>query len=278
VGAAYLRRASDAMRNSILPTASGMYEDAARRLYSDYERGTGSRDRVVLVVVGGAVLALLLATQVFVALRTRRVLNAGLVAATLIVVAIGAGALVALDEQQEALVSSQREGSDQLIVLSNARILALRSVSDENLDLIERGVEPSYLEDFATNRTHISGEGGLLDEATRLAERTGSTAAVGGIRGLWNEYLAVHERVRQLDGDGVYKQAVRVAITDGAIAAARFDDALDAEIDAARHRLDADASAAGRHMQWLVAEVVATILAAAVLAAWGLWIRMKEYR
>jgi hypothetical protein len=266
------------MRNSILPTASGMYEDAARRLYSDYERGTGSRDRVVLVVVGGAVLALLLATQVFVALRTRRVLNAGLVAATLIVAAVGVGALVALDEQQKALVSSQRDGSDQLIVLSNARILALRSVSDENLDLIERGVEPSFLEDFETNRTHIGGEGGLLDEATQLAERTGSTAAVGDIRGLWNEYLTVHDRMRQLDEANLYPEAVRVAVTDGAAAALRLDDALSAEIDVARDRLDADATAARRHMRWLVAVVVVTILAAAVLVAWGLWIRIKEYR
>jgi CHASE3 domain sensor protein len=278
VGAAYLRRASDSMRNAILPTASGIYEDAARQLYGDYERGTAARGRAVLVVVGGAVLALLVGTQVLVAVRTRRVLNAGLVGATVIVGALGIGALVALDRQQEALVSSQRAGSDQLIVLSNVRILALRSLSDENLDLIERGVEPSYLDDFEANRTHISGEGGLLDEATRLAERTGSTAQVESIRGLWNEYLAVHDRVRQLDEAGVYQQAVRVAVNDGAGAAADLDAALDSEIDAARNRLDADALAARRQMRWLVAVVVAAIVAAALLVAWGLWVRIREYR
>jgi hypothetical protein len=274
VGAAYLRRASDAMRDSILPTATGLYDIAARQLYDEYERGTSLRDRMILAVVGGAVLALLVATQVLVALRTRRVLNAGLVGATVIVAAVGVWALIALDEQQQALVRSQREGSDQLIVLSTARISALRSVSDENLDLIERGVEPSYLEDFETNRTSIGGEGGLLDQATLLAERTGSTAAVDGISGLWNEYLVVHDRLRQLD----YPEAVRVAVTDGAVAAARLDAALAAEIDAARDRLDTDATSARRHLRWLMAVVVAAMVAAALLVAWGLWARIREYR
>jgi CHASE3 domain sensor protein len=118
----------------------------------------------------------------------------------------------------------------------------------------------------------------LLDEATRLAERTGSTAQVESIRGLWNEYLAVHDRVRQLDEAGVYQQAVRVAVNDGAGAAADLDAALDSEIDAARNRLDADALAARRQMRWLVAVVVAAIVAAALLVAWGLWVRIREYR
>ena len=90
VGAAYLR-ASDEMRNSILPTASGSTRPPHAGLYDDYERGASARDRVVLVVAGGVVLALLVATQVLVALRARRVLNAGLVGATVVVAAVGVG-------------------------------------------------------------------------------------------------------------------------------------------------------------------------------------------
>ena len=100
-------------------------------------------------------LALLVATQVLVALRT----------ATCPERRPGGSdggrrcsrrrALVAVDEQQEALIRSQREGSDQLIVLSNARIFALRARSNENLHLIERGAEPSFLEDFDTIQAFI---------------------------------------------------------------------------------------------------------------------------
>jgi hypothetical protein len=278
VGAAYLRKASDEMRNSILPTASGVYEAAARRLYDEYARGASARDRVVLVVAGGVVLALLVATQVLVARRTRRVLNAGLVGATVVVAAVGAWAMVALDQQQEALIRSQREGSDQLITLSNARIFALRARSNENLHLIERGAEPSFLEEFDTIQVFMSREGGQLDQAAQLAERTGSAGAVRDIRGLWDRYLAVHDRVRQLDEANQYTQAVRVAVNDGDAAALRLDDALGAEIDAARDRLDAAATTARSHMRWLVAVVVSAILAAAVLVACGLWVRIREYR
>jgi hypothetical protein len=278
VGAAYLRQASDGMRDSILPTASTIYDDAARRLYDEYERGASSRHRVVLVVALGAVLALLLATQVLVALRTRRVLNAGLVGATVVVAAVGAWALLALEDQQEALVRSQREGSDQLVVLSNSRIFALRSRSNENLHLIERGAVPSFLEEFDTIRAYMSGDGGPLDQAAQLAERTGSAGAVGGIRSLWDQYLAVHDRMRQLDESNQYTLAVGVAVNEGDTAASLLDTALDAEIDAARARLDADATAAQRHMRWLVIVVVAAILAAAALVACGLWVRIREYR
>jgi len=196
----------------------------------------------------------------------------------LIVAALGAWALLALDAQEQALSRSQREGSDQLIVLSTARILALRSLSDENLHLIERGTDPAHREDFDLVAARVGGTDGLLDDATELAERTGSTAAIESIRGLWDDYLAVNDRVRQLDDAGTYLPAVAVAVTDEAGAAARLDAALDAEIDAARDRLDAGAAAARGHVRWLTISVLAVIALAAVLVVAGIWVRMKEYR
>ncbi len=278
VGASYLRQASGSMRNSMLPAATGIYEAAARDLYDAYDEGTPTRHRLGLLTVGATVLVLLVGTQVFVAGRTRRVLNVGLLGATLIVVALGAGALLALDKQEQALSRSQREGSDQLIVLSTARILALRSLSDDNFHLIERGTDPAYREDFDLVTTQVGGANGLLDDATRLAERTGSTGAITNIRRLWDEYLASNDRVRQLDDAGEYLPAVRVAITDQATAAADLDAALGTEIDAARGRLDAGAGAASDRIRWLAVSLLAAIGLAAILVIAGLWVRMKEYR
>jgi hypothetical protein len=281
VGASYLRRASESMRNSMLPAATGIYEEAARRLYDSYDEGTSTRHRVALLVVGGTVLLLLVAAQVLVALRTRRVLNLGLVGATVIVAALGAWALVALDAQERELSHSQREGSDQLIILSTARILALRSLSDENLHLIERGTDPVYREDFDLVTARVGGtdgSGGLLEDARQLAERTSRTAAVERIRGLWDDYLLVNDQVRRLDDADEYLPAVRIAVNDQADAAARLDAALGAEIDVARVRVDTGAGAASGHVRWLAASLLATIILAAVLVVAGLWVRMKEYR
>ena len=176
LGAAYLRRASDSMRTSILPAARALYDDAARQLYGAYADGTAARDRELLLGVTGVVMAILIVVQVMVALRTRRVLNLGLVGATVIVAALGVGALIVLDAQERALVRSQREGADQLIVLSTMRILALRSLSDENLNLIERGTEAEYREDLAAVTASVGGtdgSGGLLGNAApvRRADR-----------------------------------------------------------------------------------------------------------
>ena len=125
VGAAYLRRASDLMRTSILPAATSVYEDAAQPPLPGLPVGhlaDGWRRRARRPA--GLLVVLLLGSQLLVARRTRRIVNLGLVGATVLVVALGAWALAAFDTQQDALVRSQREGSDQLVVLSTARILA----------------------------------------------------------------------------------------------------------------------------------------------------------
>ena len=63
VGAAYLRRASDLMRTSILPAATSVYDDAARHLYRGYRSGTSRMAGVGVLVAAGVLVVLLLATQ-----------------------------------------------------------------------------------------------------------------------------------------------------------------------------------------------------------------------
>ena len=165
------------MRNTMLPAATQVYKEAARQLYTAYERGTSRTGTSGVLIVAGTVVALLLFAQALVSVRTRRLLNVGLLGATAIVVALGAWAGLTLHSQQASLLRSQREGSDQLIVLSTARILALQSLSAENLRLIERATEP-HLEHFEEATASIGapdGATGLLGAAARLAARTGST-------------------------------------------------------------------------------------------------------
>jgi hypothetical protein len=282
VGAAHLRGASNAMVDTILPAATSVYDDAARQLYDAYGDGTSRAHPQALVAVGASVLALLLATQVLVTWRSRRLLNVGLLGATLLVAALGTWTLVRIDGQGSALVRSQREGSDQLIVLSRARILALRSLSDDNLRLIERGTDTSDLEeDFAAVTTMVGGtdgSGGLLGTAAGLAARTGSTTQIERIRQQWTEYMAVHARVRELDDAGEYRDAVELAVSDQAAAQLAVDQGLDSEITLAEARLRTSAADASRHLRWLAATVAVTVLVAALLVVTGLWVRFKEYR
>ena len=281
VGQTQLRSASKLMREQILPAATIVYDDAARQLYGSYRSGT-SRSAVAAVAVAAAVLVVLLVvTQVFLTRRTKRLVNLGLAAATLLVLALGVWALVAFDAQERALVRSQREGSDQLIVLSTARVLALRSLSDENLDLIERGTEQAHQEDFKATIASIGepdGGSGLLATAAELAERTSSEHRVEDIAQRYAEYLAVHDRVRELSDDRQYDEAVDVAVNDEALAAAALDDSFGVEITAARQRLDAHAREARQAHQALRLAVIVMAAVTAALALFGLQQRIREYR
>ncbi len=228
VGAAYLRDASVLMRDSIRPGALVVYADAASQLDDALAAGTASGAVVAVIVGAGVVLVLLVLTQVFLVRRTRRLLNIGLAAATVLVAGAAGGAVALLLDQRAALDEARRSGSDPLLLLSTTRILALRSVSDINLHLVERGTEPQYLEDFAAVTASIGGspdEPGLLAAAEELVGRAnGTTFQAIGER--YDEYLATHDRVVQLEAAGSYRQAVDAASSEGAAAASRLDAAL----------------------------------------------------
>src|SRR5262249_40318146 len=63
VGAAYLRAASAAMRDDILPAATDLYRHAAVHLNDNYQSGTSTSTFVVVIVAGIAMLVLLVVAQ-----------------------------------------------------------------------------------------------------------------------------------------------------------------------------------------------------------------------
>ena len=87
VGSAYLAGLDDLMRDEILPATTRLYRDTAERLDDNYASGTSTFTLGVVLVAGFGMLALLVVVQVFVRRRSNRILNFGLVGATVLVVA-----------------------------------------------------------------------------------------------------------------------------------------------------------------------------------------------
>ena len=280
VGAAYQRRASDVMQQELLPAATQLYEASARHLDDGHRAGSQRDVEVAVLVAAAVVIALLAGVHLFLTARTRRLLNAGLIGAAVIVVAASAWTSVGLRAQRDALTRSQREGSDPLLVLSTARILALRSLSDENLDLIERGTNEADMEDFDAVTASIAGsEGthGLLDQAAEAAVDAAAAARVAELGALHARFLAVHGRVRDLAADD-YNKAIAIAVTDQARASATLDEAFAREIEISRSGLAEqadDASGELRHVPYVI--LLASLVSAAAVAA-GMWPRIREYR
>jgi hypothetical protein len=282
VGAAYLGWASDLMTDEMLPAASGIYEEAARRLDDGYRRGTSGAPVVGVLVAAVLALALLVAVQLFVARRTRRLLNVGLVGATVLVVALLGWALASFSAQQEALTRSERDGSDLLLALSTMRILALRSLSDENLYLIERGTAAAYRDDFDEVTASITGP--LMEQARSSAPDDATRVEIRRIEGHHGQFVSVHDRVRRLfDADGDtepddYVTAVDIAVTDLTAAATTVDEALATEITAARTRLDDGAADARHGLRALPLVLLIGVVTATVAALAGVQLRAREYR
>ena len=272
LGAAYLRRASDLMGSTILPAATAVYEEAARHLAAGQRSGTSPAAVVAILVGGGVVGVSLLLTQLYLLWRTRRVVNVGLAAATVVVIGLCVVAVVLLDSQRRSLSTSQREGSDPLVMLSTARILALRSLSDENLDLIERGTEPAHMEDFDDV---TAGAGELLERASQAAD---ASPGVRSIIGRYDDYLAVHGQVRQLAGDGAFDAAEAVAVSELATAAGAPRRGVDQRDRGSHRRPRPQAGEARDTLRWLPMVIGVAMLAALALAVVGLQPRMREYR
>ena len=278
VGAASLRRASALMRDEILPAATGIYEDAALALDERYAGGTAPTGPRAVVLCAGVALVVLVLVQLYVTRRSRRWLNVGLVVAVALVVGTAAATLIVVQGQADALARSRDRGADPVTRLSTARILTLRSLSDDNLELIERGTEAEYREDFALSiaRLGLGDARGVLDGVTAPTAATRRTMAVLDAR--FDAYLAAHAQVQELSAAGDWPAAVQVAVTEEADAVRALDRMLTDLIERFAATLDGEAERArGRSRALPVATAVAAV-AAAIAVVIGLRPRLKEYR
>jgi hypothetical protein len=293
VGSAYLRRASTTMRDEILPSARELYKTEAKHLTTHYRAGVSSWTVPAVILAGGALLALLAATQLYIARATRRVVNPRLALATAVLLGLLAWIFVGFALQESRLLRAQRTGSDPVELLTAARILALRAQADESTALAARGggAGESRLADVdrgfvALTRPigrdragHARGSGGLLDVAAARGHRT---AAIDAIYGAYRRYLAAHARVVRQEIRGDFSTAVKLAV--GASprstrrAGAALNDALAREVRVAQARFDDAVSRADAALGGLAAGIPVLTALSALLALLGVRQRLREYR
>jgi hypothetical protein len=213
LGAAYLREASALMRDAMLPAAQNLYLAVSAQLAAARDDASAAPwlalPLALLALIG------LLAAQVFLARRTNRVFNVGLVAATAaaLVAALWLGAAWA--GAAGHLTASRRDGSAQVDLFAQARIAALQARGDESLTLVARGAGGTFEKRFSETMARLAGEdgaGGLLGKARARTTDAAGLAAVDQAVADVQRWRGLHKRIRELDDSGRYPEAVQFAV------------------------------------------------------------------
>lgn len=265
VGAAYLSRASDELRSTALPLLDNLVTANESRASQQLR----SLDNAWFEVIGLACLIVLLVAMVWVARRFRRVLNLGLLAAALLVLAtwIVGGALLATARTSAA---DLRDGDLRTISLvGQIRTAGNEAKVQESLRLIAQGSGSSHEKSWQESS----------DTVTRLTDSLDGDAAQLGTK--WRAYADAHDAVAALDDKGEWDKAVKQATGDSAKSPnatfAAFDE-LASEVLTARGdevRRTTDSRSLAPFVMLLVG--VPVLIVAGVSAGMGLRTRLREY-
>ncbi|MET9429459.1 hypothetical protein [Streptomyces sp. NPDC003036] len=283
LGGAYLRYANQQMTTELLPAAERLYAAETARLARD-DRDARAWPWLSLAV-GVVVVGALVWAQRRTYLRTNRVFNQGLLAATaasvVVLLWLAGGHTVARSQ----LTDAGRHGQDSLKVLNEARINSLKARANENLTLVARGAvltddgkKDKYETEYGAGMGKLSA---ALAEAGRLADDSEGREPVKAAVEQVDEWQKRHAAARATDDAGEYEGALAKVIGDDGSTGQAFD-----EVDAAlKKALDHEqgeftrAAEDGRSaLTGLPVGATALAVLGAVGAIMGINRRLSEYR
>ncbi|WP_137724035.1 hypothetical protein [Prescottella subtropica] len=273
VGGAYLAEASSLMQAEILPSAQALHAERAAEARAP-QAGFGHPPWAAIGALV-ALIAALVATQVVLARRTRRTLNAGLLFTTvalsaLLVWVLGAGIVSAT-----AAHRAVRQGADPLATLSQARILGQQARAQENLQLVRREENAVHAARFRDDTDRLRG---LLDDYPHTVGSDEAAAAAQAL-GTW---VASHQRMTDALEVGDVAVATATMVGTGPDSSATHVDTVDGSLataaDRARGELRDDVGYASRVLSALGPGAVTITLIGAVGIPLGLWPRLREYQ
>ncbi len=270
IGAAYLRQASKVMQDQALPALDSLVTGARNRV-DDASRSVALP---IVIVVTLLALATLLVVQVWIFRRTHRVFNVALVAATALVVVVGAATIAGMSWSQSAAKKVRTGPFARTVSLATARSDGFDAKSAEALTLVNRGSGQVYEDRFVS----VSGAARVA-LGTGVAPVTPDPAATAAMTA-FDQYLTDHAEVRKLDVGGEWEKAVAAATGRGAAnqSFGRFERASGRAIEHQAARVSDDLDSARWPLVPLAWLALLAGLAAAGAASRGLNQRLREYR
>ena len=309
---AYYQQATDLMQAGILPTVDSLTSVSSGELTATYQTGRDTAiGGAVAVAAAGALLVLaLVALQVSLARRYRRVLNPALAAATLLAVVLTAVAASRLSSAWDDLTVAKQDAFGSIIALTQARAVSYDANADESRYLVDPARAAQYQQAFLSKSQQLanvgpvalSGYDAALAADIKAYQRDNSDVRFGGYLGA--EFrnitfpgerqaavatLLAYQRYQQDDHTlrAMAKQNLAAAVAyDTGTAADQSDwafnqyDAALSSVLAINQRAFTSALQAGQHAiaDWELAFPAAGAVLIAALTLAGVRPRLAEYR
>lgn len=177
-----LRQATDLMHTRLLPEADRLLAvDAGQVEHTfDDQYSTSRQAAFAALFVGLAAIAVLIGAQVFVFLRTHRIVNPGLAAATVLAIVLVAQGVGTLFSAAEDLRTSKRDAFDSVLALSRTKAVAADANGDESRFLVDPERSAAYEKAFFAKSQQLatfSGATSFAEYDKRLDSAVASLAA-----------------------------------------------------------------------------------------------------
>ncbi|WP_254407299.1 hypothetical protein [Streptomyces sp. GMY02] len=282
LGGAYLRYANQQMTNELLPVAEKLYEAETQRLAQDND--DARLWPYVSLALGVLAFGGLFWAQRRAYLRTNRVFNHGLLAATAASTALLLWLAVGQSVARAELDNAQAHGQQSLSVLSDARINSLRARANENLTLVARGAvvtadgKDAYEADYSSGMAELRS---ALGEAKKLADNSAGGEPVDEAISSVTQWSERHASASAADQAGDYETALEKVIGNEESTGQSFDQvdaALDRALAQEQTEFTRSASDGRGALTGLAVGAGALALVSAVGAVLGIGRRLSEYR
>ncbi|MCI4673691.1 protein kinase G-activating protein GlnX [Candidatus Mycolicibacterium alkanivorans] len=276
VGSSYLSEASALMQQQILPDAQRLYEQTSDRV--DAETTASTRIPAPVIVVVAMTLVFGAFAHRWLAARTKRRVNVGLIAGGLAIVIMVIWVGSALTISTAGSRAANDTAAESLKTVTNLAITAQQARADETLSLIRRGDEDVRKRSFHQRVETVHQQ---LTEylARKDAIDKSDLADADQLLMKWQQ---ADERINAYISVGNYQAATQVALgtgeDDSTPAFDKLDAALSSGIRESRNQLRNDILSARRVLSGTTVGGAVLSVGAAIVVALGLWPRMSEYR
>jgi hypothetical protein len=282
-GGSFMQVATEVMHLTLLPAARAIYTQENAGLTAASARATGLPWIVVVLMLAVAIAVVLFRAQRWLWRHTHRRVNYGLVAASL-VLAVGVLWLaVAFVVARSDLQRGVGHGSTPAETLAQAAIDAQQIRGDEIINLISRSGDTTFVQDFNSVRGQLGpGPGTLLTDAAASSPSGAGTQWASAAAHDVQAWYSVNDQAYNLDHAAQYAQETQLVIGTGPGSSTagfgRVESDLSRAIAADQVIFHGSATAGENAFGGLEAGIIVAALLMALGCAWGLSVRLAEYR